>query len=173
MLDDWFGKVSFPSRPSIKRDLCWTKVSISIIPHPISDSIWLTRGSLLIGAGHLLSLYGQPKTTTNDRDVPESLFEHVARHNGPLDDYHPQLVLQCLLWGTTFMSFVHSQTYTDIVSQRRSSSWSRLSWTLHGTLRGRGMSMNGNLSLWLSSSRMRKWSRQWAISMFTASRAIH
>lgn len=29
----------------------------------------------------------------------ESLFEYVARRNGPLEDYHPQMILQCLLWG--------------------------------------------------------------------------
>ena len=29
----------------------------------------------------------------------ESLMEYVARQNGPLDDYHPQMLLQCLLWG--------------------------------------------------------------------------
>ncbi|CAL1695568.1 unnamed protein product [Somion occarium] len=70
----------------------------NIIPHPISDSIWLNRGSLLIGAGHLLCLYGQPKPAPEDPEPPESLFEYVALHNGPLSDYHPQLILQCLLW---------------------------------------------------------------------------
>ena len=31
----------------------------------------------------------------------ESLMEYVVRQNGPLDDYHPQMLLQCLLWGTS------------------------------------------------------------------------
>ncbi|OBZ78887.1 Regulator of V-ATPase in vacuolar membrane protein 1 [Grifola frondosa] len=39
-----------------------------------------------------------PKISAADDNPPESLFEHVARHNGPLDDYHPQMILQCLLW---------------------------------------------------------------------------
>ena len=30
----------------------------------------------------------------------EDLFERVARRNGPLPDYHPQMLLQLLLWGT-------------------------------------------------------------------------
>jgi hypothetical protein len=72
----------------------------STIPHQIVDSIWLTGGSLLIGAGHLMCLYGQ--TIGKEEPREESLFEHVARHNGPLDEYHPQMILQCLLWGTCF-----------------------------------------------------------------------
>nr|GAT47823.1 WD repeat protein [Mycena chlorophos] len=72
---------------------CW-KVEIgSLMPYQISDSIWLANGSLLVGAGHQMLLYGQRDSTS------ESLFEHVARQNGPLEDYHPQMLLQCLLWG--------------------------------------------------------------------------
>lgn len=69
--------------------------------HPISDSIWLARGSLLIGAEYFMCLYGQPDpgSNSNAMEEQESLFEHVARHNGPLDEYHPQMILQCLLWG--------------------------------------------------------------------------
>ncbi|KIK91309.1 hypothetical protein PAXRUDRAFT_34992 [Paxillus rubicundulus Ve08.2h10] len=68
------------------------------VPYPISDSIWLANGSLLVGAGHHMFLYGQapfyePGTSS------DSLFVHVARNNGPLQDYHPQMLLQCLLWG--------------------------------------------------------------------------
>ncbi|KAL4242218.1 hypothetical protein ABKN59_001911 [Abortiporus biennis] len=78
--------------------LCWSIDQSNIIPQAISDSIWLKMGSLLIGAGHLMLLYGQPKPGIADTNQAESLFEHVARHNGPLDDYHPQMLLQCLLW---------------------------------------------------------------------------
>jgi hypothetical protein len=35
----------------------------------------------------------------NASENDESLFEYVARQNGPLEDYHPQMILQCLLWG--------------------------------------------------------------------------
>lgn len=73
--------------------------SRSIIPHPISDSIWLKRGSLLVGAGHIMLLYGHKKPEKGG-EVEPGLFETVARYNGPLDDYHPQMILQCLLWGT-------------------------------------------------------------------------
>jgi hypothetical protein len=27
------------------------------------------------------------------------LIEYVARQNGPLEDYHPQMLLQCLIWS--------------------------------------------------------------------------
>ncbi|KAJ8594840.1 hypothetical protein M405DRAFT_857819 [Rhizopogon salebrosus TDB-379] len=68
--------------------ICW-KVDIR------KDSIWLANGSFLIGAGHQLFLFGQ---TAQQKDQ-EPLFQYVARHNGPLEDYHPQMLLQCLLWG--------------------------------------------------------------------------
>ena len=53
-------------------------------------------------------LYGQPKpqpkvsSTENVDPEPaeQDLFEYVARENGPLEQFHPQMLLQCLLWGT-------------------------------------------------------------------------
>jgi len=72
----------------------------SMVPYPISDSIWLANGSLLVGAGHQMFLYGQPnKPPSHGEKRSASLFEYAARHNGPLEDYHPQMLLQCLLWG--------------------------------------------------------------------------
>ena len=73
----------------------------SFIPHPISDSIWLANGALLVGAGHQMLLYGQAAAHSPDDAAPkeETLFEYAARSNGPLPDYHPQMLLQCLLWG--------------------------------------------------------------------------
>jgi len=44
-------------------------------------------------------LYGQPnKPPSHGEKRSASLFEYAARHNGPLEDYHPQMLLQCLLW---------------------------------------------------------------------------
>ncbi|CCM05189.1 uncharacterized protein FIBRA_07398 [Fibroporia radiculosa] len=77
---------------------CWSIDIGRMLPHPIGDSIWLARGSLLIGAGHVMLLFGQAARATKDIQHEESLFEHVARYNGPLDNYHPQMILQCLLW---------------------------------------------------------------------------
>ncbi|KAF5374738.1 hypothetical protein D9758_000427 [Tetrapyrgos nigripes] len=67
-----------------------------------SDSIWLANGSLLVGAGNQMCLYGTPSNNKTKKDEmrEETLFEFVARQNGPLEDYHPQILLQCLLWGT-------------------------------------------------------------------------
>lgn len=49
-------------------------------------------------------LYGQDVTSSRGSITSilsdESLFDYVARQNGPLEDYHPQMLLQCLLWGT-------------------------------------------------------------------------
>ncbi|KAI0307694.1 WD repeat-containing protein [Multifurca ochricompacta] len=69
----------------------------NLLPHPISDSIWLAYGTLLIASGHQMCLYGLPRQPDDEEDG-ESLFEYVARLNGPLPDYHPQMLLQCLLW---------------------------------------------------------------------------
>lgn len=66
-----------------------------ITPYPIADSIWLAGRAFLVGTGAQMLLYGQ----SGDTDA-ETLFDVVARQNGPLDDYHPQMLLQCLLWGT-------------------------------------------------------------------------
>lgn len=78
----------------------------SLIPHPISDSIWLARGTLLVGAGHLMFMYGQKEQASLAGPEPESLFEHVARLNGPLDDWNPQMILQCLLWGMSLVFWI-------------------------------------------------------------------
>ncbi|KAK0208168.1 RAVE protein 1 C terminal-domain-containing protein [Desarmillaria ectypa] len=82
--------------------ICWRIDIQSFIPYPISDSIWLANGSFLLGAGHQMFLYGQDvsssrRSITSTLD-DESLFDYVARQNGPLEDYHPQMLLQCLLW---------------------------------------------------------------------------
>ncbi|RDX52017.1 hypothetical protein OH76DRAFT_1400924 [Lentinus brumalis] len=78
--------------------VCWRVDMSTMIPHPISDSIWLARGTLLVGAGHFMFMYGQKALPAAEETESEGLFEHVARLNGPLDDYHPQMILQCLLW---------------------------------------------------------------------------
>jgi hypothetical protein len=44
-------------------------------------------------------LFGQPNRNTGSESPSENLFEHVALQNGPLMDFHPQMLLQCLLWG--------------------------------------------------------------------------
>ncbi|KAG1716000.1 hypothetical protein ID866_1165 [Astraeus odoratus] len=77
--------------------ICWRVELGNFVPYPISDSIWLANGSFLVGAGHQMFLYSQ---SSREADMSTySLFEYVARVNGPLQDYHPQMLLQCLLWG--------------------------------------------------------------------------
>jgi len=79
-----------------------TNTAVSFIPYPISDSIWLANSSLLVGAGNQMRLYGPPDKSRATSKDEESLFEFVTRQNGPLEDYHPQILLQCLLWGMSF-----------------------------------------------------------------------
>ncbi|CAA7258624.1 unnamed protein product [Cyclocybe aegerita] len=79
--------------------LCRTIDISSFTPYTISDSIWLAHGSLLIAAGQQMYLYSEPPPNRSEvGKTNESLFEYVARQNGPLDDYHPQMLLQCLMW---------------------------------------------------------------------------
>ena len=80
-----------------------TFCNFSFTPYTINDSIWLAHGSFLIAAGPQMYLFSEPPRDNkgeNEKSA-ESLMEHVARQNGPLDDYHPQMLLQCLLWGTS------------------------------------------------------------------------
>jgi RAVE protein 1 C terminal len=77
-------------------------LATSAVPHHINDSIWLSHGTLLIGAGNHILLHGQAKQPSN-KEASLNLFEYVARHNGPLDDFHPQMLLQCLLWGKVYL----------------------------------------------------------------------
>ena len=73
----------------------------SFTPYPISDSIWLAHGSFLIAAGQQMYLFSEPLVISDEKST-ESLMEYVARQNGPLEDYHPQMLLQCLIWSPWF-----------------------------------------------------------------------
>lgn len=64
----------------------------------------MSEGSLLVAAGHQIFACSDRSESTPARQ-PEGLFETVTRQNGPLDIYHPQLILQSLLWGMS--SFLH------------------------------------------------------------------
>ncbi|KIO33268.1 hypothetical protein M407DRAFT_234427, partial [Tulasnella calospora MUT 4182] len=67
----------------------------------ISDSIWLSQGALLVAAAHQLYVFGEAREPflATSTSTSGGLFENVAMKNGPLDDFHPQLILQCLLWN--------------------------------------------------------------------------
>ena len=80
---------------------------------PINDSIWLAGGSLAIGAGNQIYLFSRfldrdtsapspsasAKSVVLDPEGPEDLFQLIAWQNGPLLDYHPTILAQCLIWG--------------------------------------------------------------------------
>lgn len=83
--------------------LTWPEISYT--PYPISDSIWLAHCSFLVASGQQMYLFSEPPTkiasTAKERST-ETLVEYVARQNGPLDEYHPQMLLQCLIWGELY-----------------------------------------------------------------------
>ncbi|KAH4175672.1 hypothetical protein HBH70_049010 [Parastagonospora nodorum] len=80
-----------------------------ITPHPIGDSVWLSSGNLVIGAGNQLFIQDEqvevsetlfPSLRTISRKSASlDLFTAVSRLNGPLPVYHPQLLSQCVLAG--------------------------------------------------------------------------
>lgn len=82
---------------------------------PINDSIWIAGGSFAVGVGNQIYVFsrfleqhtplpspGQSvhhvEVDDNDDD-PEDIFELIAHQNGPLFDFHPTMIMQCLLWG--------------------------------------------------------------------------
>lgn len=42
------------------------------------------------------------------------LFQTVVSRNGPLPDHHPQMLLQCLLWGRLFWLYIYPITNHSI-----------------------------------------------------------
>lgn len=67
-------------------------------------------------------LYGQRKPQNNISSIKDAdtkpteqgdLFEYVARENGPLEQYHPQMLLQCLLWGAEAYFFADFRSRAD------------------------------------------------------------
>nr|XP_019014432.1 WD-repeat protein [Kwoniella pini CBS 10737]OCF53213.1 WD-repeat protein [Kwoniella pini CBS 10737] len=69
-------------------------------PVPISDSIWLAGGALAVGTGNQIYLFSRflVKSVALDEEEPEDIFQLIAHRNGPLVDYHPIQLGQCLLW---------------------------------------------------------------------------
>ncbi|KAI5211485.1 hypothetical protein AUEXF2481DRAFT_1472 [Aureobasidium subglaciale EXF-2481] len=84
-------------------------------PHPIGDSVWLSSGNLVIGAGN--QLYLTSNAIDSQRDLSSDLQSStshkssiriqdvVRRLNGPLPVFHPQFISQCILAGK--MDIVH------------------------------------------------------------------
>ncbi|CAI6326249.1 unnamed protein product [Periconia digitata] len=80
-----------------------------ITPHPIGDSVWLSSGNLVIGAGNQLFIQDEkvevseglfPSLRSISRKTASiDIFTAVSRLNGPLPVYHPQLLSQCVLSG--------------------------------------------------------------------------
>ncbi|KAG0643869.1 RAVE protein 1 C terminal-domain-containing protein [Tuber brumale] len=80
-----------------------------ITPHPIGDSLWLSNGSLVIGAGNQLFIYSRKVEELDDLSKKlqlsslkarlDDIFEIVSHLNGPVPVYHPQFLQQCILAG--------------------------------------------------------------------------
>lgn len=74
---------------------------------PIADSVWLSHGSLVVGTGNQLLVYG-PEVSASDNTIanlktpihheqPMSIFDLIKILNGPLPVFHPQFVGQAAL----------------------------------------------------------------------------
>ena len=91
---------------------------------PINDSIWLAGGSLAVGVGNQIYLFSRfldrdspvPSPAASARSIslnegePEDLFQMIAWQNGPLLDYHPTVLSQCLIWGKPLDSYAGNRS---------------------------------------------------------------
>ncbi|KAG0341180.1 regulator of (H+)-ATPase in vacuolar membrane [Podila humilis] len=79
----------------------------SFINHPISAIAWLDMGTLSVGAGGTMLLYS--KWLSEDYTTIAPGFEYVGAQptlhhglssmHGPLVDYHPNLLIEFMMWG--------------------------------------------------------------------------
>ncbi|KAG8629235.1 hypothetical protein KVT40_003100 [Elsinoe batatas] len=89
----------------------WARIKEVVLPsfnpHPIGDSVWLSDGSLAIGAGNQMYLTSNTVELQKDlspelqSSIPHNRASHihqlVRRMNGPLPVFHPQFIMQCVL----------------------------------------------------------------------------
>lgn len=52
-----------------------------------------------------------------DPDEPEDIFQLIAHQNGPLFDFHPTVLAQCLLWGELLCMFAAKQNILTITDK--------------------------------------------------------
>lgn len=81
--------------------------------HDIGDSIWLSNGLLILGVGNQFYISDKSLDLKNDDLTKEAigsleiisndLFHLCAALNGPLPLYHPQIIVQLLLSGKSFV----------------------------------------------------------------------
>ncbi|BEI81268.1 hypothetical protein CcaverHIS002_0204280 [Cutaneotrichosporon cavernicola] len=83
---------------------------------PINDSVWIAGGSLAVAAGNQVYIFSRflekptppPSPPESDEvthakaeldgEEPEDIFQLIAHENGPLFDFHPTMLHQCLMW---------------------------------------------------------------------------
>ncbi|CAO1632061.1 unnamed protein product [Parajaminaea phylloscopi] len=63
----------------------------------ITDVKWLSTGSIAVALGHTLHVVGPEIAKVVDG--PSTLVEAAYAEQGPLPPYHPNVLVQCLLWG--------------------------------------------------------------------------
>jgi WD40 repeat protein len=84
-----------------------------VTPHPIGDSVWLSNGHLVIGAGNQLFVQDE-NIEVSDSLLPDlrlisrqkatvDIFTLVTRLNGTLPVFHPQFLTQCMLAGKVML----------------------------------------------------------------------
>ncbi|KAJ3076415.1 regulator of (H+)-ATPase in vacuolar membrane [Podochytrium sp. JEL0797] len=96
----------------------WIQVAEMTVPweDTVTQIAWLQNGSLATILSSKIAVFSKWKDTTttpssssSTSTTPASLFTAVSTTNGRLPDYHPDLLVQYLIWGKfTFMQFVFS-----------------------------------------------------------------
>lgn len=64
------------------------------------DVKWMSFGGIVVAAGQSLHLFGPDLADISSQDTKAvNLLDLAEHHHGPLPAYHPNLLIQCMLWG--------------------------------------------------------------------------
>ncbi|KAL0580829.1 regulator of (H+)-ATPase in vacuolar membrane [Marasmius crinis-equi] len=104
---------------------CW-KIEIgNFVPYPISDSIWLAGGELLVGAGHQMLLYGSGSHKEDDenkvelvKEVITNLAKAIEGDNEPWSSWTPIPVERFLSTDRERAGSMHKKRYTGLFDSR-------------------------------------------------------
>ncbi|KAI8610245.1 RAVE protein 1 C terminal-domain-containing protein [Chytriomyces sp. MP71] len=108
----------------------WIQVSEMAVPwdDSVKQITWLPNGSLAVALTTRIAVFSKWKDLSLDSEdaTPASLHSVVARINGRLPDYHPDLLMHYLIWSKyDFIKFVLSVVYKFVKLMSENGRWIR------------------------------------------------